>query len=146
VGQSSPAPRSPAEASVKPVFDGLFTVARILQQSFLDSFKSLFENHLYITTLWLRLAPLYFTSEAFFFLQLRENSIGGARAVLVNRLTKQLYTYSSLKYALTERHLGWDKAGRSYYFLLLTTPELCENTFLGVSSVEPFYFISFGRK
>ena len=87
-----------------------------------------------------RLAGLHFTSEAIFFgFSSTNSSTGGAEAVLVNRLAKWL-PYESM-------FLGaWRRSRRSHYFWLLPTPKLCESTFLGALSVEPFPFTSFGKK
>jgi len=71
----------------------------------------------------------------FFGFSSTNSSTGGAEAILVNRLAKWLPCESMF--------LG---AGRSHYFWLLPTKKLCESTFLGTSSVEPFYFTLFGRK
>jgi hypothetical protein len=44
------------------------------------------------------------------------SSIGGVGAILVNRLAKQLHVWSSLKYALTERHEDEVKPGEAIIF------------------------------
>ena len=94
-----------------------------------------------------RLARLHFTHEALFWgFSSMNSSMGGAVAVLINCLAKQLHIYFFLKYALRKRYVEWGEAERSHYFLLLPIPKLCESTFLGASSVEPFYFTPFGRK
>jgi hypothetical protein len=46
------------------------------------------------------------------------NSIGGAIAVLVNCLAKQLNMWLFLKYTLTECHVGRGETERSHYFWL----------------------------
>ena len=94
-----------------------------------------------------RLTRLHSTHEALFWgFSSMNSSMGGAIAVLINRLAKQLHISFFLKYAFRERYVEWGEAERNHYFWLILTPKLCESTFLGASLVEPFYFIPFNRK
>ena len=87
-----------------------------------------------------RLAGLHFTSEAIFFCFSSTNSsTGGAEAVLVNRLAKWLPCESMFLGA-------WRRSREKPLFLAPSHPKLCESTFLGASSVEPFHFTPFSRK
>ena len=51
------------------------------------------------------------------------SSMGGAVAVLINRLAKQLHIEFFLKYALRERHVELGEAERSHYFLAPSHPK-----------------------